>query len=200
MNKNADVLKTATPLNELTPASPEFAEQAFAKPAPNLGRHLLAEFFDCTPNVLNNNALVEQLMAEAAVACGATIVESCFHHFNPYGVSGVIVIAESHLTIHTWPEYGYASVDLYTCGDQCDPAVAFDYLQKAFQAGDSNYVQFARGLMNPKTGQMLNKPVQQMGETVRLNGEKTRQPSPQASSAASGAKAPEATANVPALR
>jgi S-adenosylmethionine decarboxylase proenzyme len=138
-------------------------EQHFAKPAPNLGRHLLAEFFDCTPNVLNNNALVEQLMTEAAVACGATIVQSCFHHFNPYGVSGVIVIAESHLTIHTWPEYGYASVDLYTCGDQCDPALAFNYLQDKFKASESNYLEFARGLMNPTTGKMMRHPARQVG-------------------------------------
>jgi S-adenosylmethionine decarboxylase len=139
------------------------ANQQYAKPAPNLGRHLLAEFFECTPNVLNNNALVEQLMTEAAVACGATIVQSCFHHFNPYGVSGVIVIAESHLTIHTWPEYGYASVDLYTCGDQCDPALAFNYLQDKFEAHESNYIEFARGLMNAKTGKMMRHPAQQVG-------------------------------------
>lgn len=105
-------------------------------------------------------------MAEAAVACGATIVNSCFHHFNPYGVSGVIVIAESHLTIHTWPEYGYASVDLYTCGDSCDPALAFNYLQEKFQASDSNYVEFARGLMDEKTGRMLHLPAQQRGPAI----------------------------------
>lgn len=149
----------------LTPAT---EHQAFAKPAPYLGRHLLAEFFDCTPNVLNNNSLVEQLMSEAAVACGATIVKSCFHHFNPYGVSGVIVIAESHLTIHTWPEYGYASVDLYTCGDQCDPTLAFEYLEKHFQSSDSNYVEFARGLMDPTTSKMLKKPVKVLSHSQNL--------------------------------
>gem|GEM_PF-199520 len=156
-----------SPLSSLeTPSTAQAHTQHFAKPAPNLGKHLLAEFFDCTPNVLNNNALVEQLMTEAAVACGATIVESAFHHFNPYGVSGVIVIAESHLTIHTWPEYGYASVDLYTCGDSCDPAVAFNYLQSKFQASDSNYVEFARGLMDPSTGKMLKRPAKQVGMPV----------------------------------
>ena len=132
----------------------------------NLGRHLLAEFFDCNPNVINNNALIEQLMKEAAVACGATIVQSCFHHFNPYGVSGVVVIAESHLTIHTWPEYGYASVDLYTCGDQCDPAVAFDYLQGKFHSAHCSYVEFKRGLMCDQTGNMLKAPAAQIGDAV----------------------------------
>ena len=64
-------------------------------------------------------------MVEAAEAARATIVKSVFHTFNPWGVSGVIVIEESHLTIHTWPEYKYAAVDLFTCGDMLDPLAAF---------------------------------------------------------------------------
>lgn len=55
-------------------------------------------------------------MNEAAEAMGATIVTSTFHHFSPLGISGVVVIMESHLTIHTWPEYGYAAIDIFTCG------------------------------------------------------------------------------------
>ena len=55
-------------------------------------------------------------MNAAAIEMQATIVNSNFHHFNPYGVSGVIIIKESHLTIHTWPEYGYAAIDIFTCG------------------------------------------------------------------------------------
>ncbi len=131
-----------------------------------LGRHLLAEFYDCNPNVLNNNALVEQLMKEAAVACGATIVSSCFHHFSPYGVSGVVVIAESHLTIHTWPEHGYAAVDLYTCGEACDPAVAFAYLNTAFSSGHATYVPFSRGLKCAQTDELLKLPPQAFGEPM----------------------------------
>ncbi len=75
-----------------------------------LGRHVLAEFFECDPNVLNNPTLVEQYMLEAALECGATVVQKCFHLFNPHGVSGVVIISESHLAIHTWPELGYAAV------------------------------------------------------------------------------------------
>jgi len=120
----------------------------------HLGQHLLAEFFDCNANILNNPSLIETLMKEAALACGATIVQSCFHRFDPIGVSGVVVIAESHLTIHTWPELGYASIDLYTCGDQCDPALAFDYLHEHLMCANANYSRFNRGLLNPATGEL----------------------------------------------
>jgi S-adenosylmethionine decarboxylase proenzyme len=157
---------TATELMDARHGATPSKPKAFAQPAPNLGKHLLVEFFDCDPNVLNNNALVEQRMIEAAHACKATIVETCFHHFSPYGVSGVIVIEESHFTIHTWPEYGYASVDLYTCGDLCDPVSGFNYLQDAFMAKHSSFIEFKRGLMNPSTGEMLKMPAMQVGEPI----------------------------------
>lgn len=116
--------------------------------APYLGRHILAEFFGCTANILNNVTLIEEQMKNAAIECGATIVESCFHMFNPHGVSGVVIIAESHLTIHTWPELGYAAVDLFTCGESCDPRVAYEYLKKAFNSHEGSFTELKRGMMN----------------------------------------------------
>lgn len=124
----------------------------------NLGRHLLAEFYDCNSNILNNVQRVEEAMTEAAIACGATVVQKNFHHFSPYGVSGVVIIAESHLAIHTWPEYGYAAVDLFTCGASCDPKVAYDYLQEALGSGSAFYSHLKRGLLNVETHQMIEAP------------------------------------------
>lgn len=124
----------------------------------NLGRHLLAEFYECNSNILNNLQLIEQAMCEAAIACGATIVTKNFHHFSPYGVSGVVVIAESHLAIHTWPEYGYAAVDLFTCGSSCDPRVAHDELVKALGAKSTYISELKRGLMNPESMKMVHSP------------------------------------------
>jgi len=115
-----------------------------------LGRHVLAEFFECDPNVLNNPTLVEQYMLEAALECGATVVQKCFHLFNPHGVSGVVIISESHLAIHTWPELGYAAVDLFTCGEQCDPKVAYEFLKKRFNSKDASYSQLNRGILDDK--------------------------------------------------
>ena len=102
-----------------------------------LGRHILVEFLNCKADVLNDVVAIENAMVEAAQIAGATVINSTFHHFSPYGVSGVVVIQESHLAIHTWPEYRYAAVDLFTCGDTVDPWVSFEHLKKAFEASYS---------------------------------------------------------------
>jgi len=136
-----------TPINEATEKKmPQY-----------LGRHILAEFFECDPNVLNNPELVEKYMLQAALECGATVVNKCFHLFAPHGVSGVVIISESHLAIHTWPEYGYAAVDLFTCGEQCDPKVSYEFLKDKFNSRDAKYSQLNRGLMDTDT-MLMHKP------------------------------------------
>lgn len=102
-----------------------------------LGRHILVEFMNCKADVLNDVTAIENAMVQAAQIAGATVINSTFHHFSPYGVSGVVVIQESHLAIHTWPEYRYAAVDLFTCGDSVDPWVSFEHLKEAFGASYS---------------------------------------------------------------
>jgi len=114
----------------------------------NLGRHILVEFYNCDSSLLNDHGRIERCMNEAAVIAHATVVESVFHTFNPYGVSGAVVISESHLTIHTWPEYGYAAVDLFTCGDEVDPWPAFDYLNRELRAERTETTEIARGAID----------------------------------------------------
>lgn len=122
----------------------------------NLGQHVLAEFFECDPNILNSINSVEKHMVDAALECGATIVQKCFHMFNPYGVSGVVIISESHLAIHTWPELGYAAVDLFTCGSSCDPMVAYEFLKKKFNSRQANYTELKRGIIDSETMKLSN--------------------------------------------
>jgi S-adenosylmethionine decarboxylase len=109
------------------------------------GQHLLAEYFGCDPQVLNDPIGVEEKMRQAAVAAGANIVASAFHRFAPQGVSGVVVIEESHLSIHTWPETGYAAVDFYTCG-QCLPERSHRMLLSALRASGAEVMLVERGL------------------------------------------------------
>lgn len=97
-----------------------------------LGRHLLLELYDCNREVLNQVEPVETILKEAALAANATIIESAFHHFSPYGVSGVIIISESHLTIHTWPEYGYAAIDVFSCDTEMNMVRLEKMLVSAF--------------------------------------------------------------------
>jgi len=110
-----------------------------------LGRHIIVEYYDCDEQLMNDVTHIEASMEQAAEAAGATIINSTFHHFSPYGVSGVVVIQESHLAVHTWPEYGYASVDLFTCGGSVDPWVAYRELKAHFKATHGSAVELQRG-------------------------------------------------------
>ena len=124
----------------------------------HLGRHVLAEFFECDPNTLNSIDKVEKYMMEAALECGATIVQKCFHMFSPYGVSGVVIISESHLAIHTWPELGYAAVDLFTCGSKCDPKVAYEFLKNKFSSKNASFTELKRGIISKDHMKVEEKP------------------------------------------
>ncbi|MEL7349936.1 MAG: polyamine aminopropyltransferase [Cyanobacteria bacterium P01_A01_bin.116] len=114
----------------------------------SLGRHILVEFHGCSAEILNDVPLIEHDMIEAATKSGATIINSVFHHFSPFGVSGVIVIQESHLAIHTWPEYRYAAVDLFTCGTTVNPWVSYESLKAAFQAEHGSAIEINRGQLD----------------------------------------------------
>lgn len=106
--------------------------------------HILAELLFCPADVLDDLDAIEAAMRQAAVAAGATIVRAAFHRFAPQGVSGVVVVEESHLSIHTWPERGYAAVDFFTCGD-CRPAEAQRVLAQALGAGRVETMRLDRG-------------------------------------------------------
>ena len=114
----------------------------------SLGRHILVEYFDCSSEVLNDVILIEKAMVKASEAAGATIINSTFHHFSPFGVSGVVVIEESHLAVHTWPEYKYAALDLFTCGESIDPWISYELLKDAFKAKSGSSLEMLRGSLS----------------------------------------------------
>ena len=91
-----------------------------------LGNHLLVELYECDAGKLNDLGKLELVLGKAVRISGATPLKASFHQFAPQGVSGVIIIAESHFTIHTWPEYGYAALDIFTCGQTIDSQKALD--------------------------------------------------------------------------
>jgi spermidine synthase len=110
-----------------------------------LGRHLLVELYEGDPEILDDVGAIERLMTEAAEVADATVIHTAFHHFSPKGVSGVVVVQESHLAIHTWPEWGFAAIDLFTCGEQMAPWRACDYLQAHLKAGRRSTMEIDRG-------------------------------------------------------
>lgn len=123
-----------------------------------LGRQILVEYYHCNPQVLNDREGIALAMGEAARLSGATVVEEVFHLFNPHGISGVVVIAESHLSIHTWPEYGYAAVDLFTCGEEIKPEKAFEHLKKVLGADSVSVMELKRGILDPGNQPLRHKP------------------------------------------
>jgi S-adenosylmethionine decarboxylase proenzyme len=108
------------------------------------GQHILIDYFGCNSAVLNDALMLEKHLLEAAHLIGATIISVQFNAFNPIGVSGVIIIAESHLTIHTWPELGYAAVDFFTCGEM-DTRVGLEYLEVVLEAKEVKVQEIKRG-------------------------------------------------------
>ncbi len=132
-----------------------------------LGRHILLELYQCNIETLNEPARIESILIEATKASGATIVSHDFHAFNPYGVSGVIIIAESHVTIHTWPEYGYAAVDIFTCGESIDPWVIQDKIAADLGSESTSTMEMKRGLFKMPQGESIHhKPLQGAIESI----------------------------------
>lgn len=112
-----------------------------------LGKHILAEFYDCDVNRINDEKFLEELFVNTATEAGATVINSSFHKFSPHGVSGVVVISESHLTIHTWPEYGYCAVDIFTCGDRIDNNLCLAKLRDKLESKRHSVVEMSRGVL-----------------------------------------------------
>lgn len=121
-----------------------------------LGKEVLVELYGCNPAVLDNVKILEQHLRLSAQKANATVVKSVFHRFSPYGVSGVVVIAESHIAIHTWPEYRYAAVDIFTCGDTIDPWIACDYLKEVLEAESISSIELRRGNFKTAKGEQIS--------------------------------------------
>jgi S-adenosylmethionine decarboxylase len=105
------------------------------------------ELNGCNPKLLGDVKRVEDIMVAAAKIAKATVVGVHFHQFSPFGVSGVVVIAESHLAIHTWPEHAYAAVDIFTCGETLNSELAAQYLVEKFQSRQPSLMELKRGLI-----------------------------------------------------
>jgi len=93
-----------------------------------MGRHVIADLHDVSAEVLGSIDFWKEILIDGAKKSGATVLSDHFHHFGEgYGITGVIVLAESHISIHTWPENNYAAIDVFMCGT-CDPEVAVDHI------------------------------------------------------------------------
>ncbi len=111
-----------------------------------LGKHILIELNDCNKDLLNDIEYLRTSLSDVARLIGATVIKDTFYQFTPQGVSGVVIIAESHLSIHTWPEFNFAAVDVFTCGDVIEPRNAVKPLADRLKARSTTYLEVKRGV------------------------------------------------------
>lgn len=112
----------------------------------SIGHHYIVEASGCDPKVISSVEKVQQILVNAAEIAGAHVWSISVNKFPPHGVSGVIVISESHISTHTWPEYGYVALDFYTCGANTDPEKAVFYAVEAFGSSTSHITEITRGI------------------------------------------------------
>jgi S-adenosylmethionine decarboxylase len=117
----------------------------------------LVELKDCNPDILKDLEKVRSALVSAAKKAKATVIDFSFREFQPFGISGVVIIAESHLTIHTWPEYSYAAVDIFTCGDLIKAEVAASYIIKQLESKNPSIVEMKRGIISHKNEKLPHK-------------------------------------------
>jgi len=120
-----------------------------------LGRHLIVEMWGVDPGLLDDEARLRELLVEAARHAGGKIIGVLFHKFEPQGVTGVVAIAESHISIHTWPEFGYAAMDIFTCGSHVDPWRAFELAREELKPKNVNVFEIKRGLLPEGEGETV---------------------------------------------
>ena len=117
-----------------------------------LGTQILLELKDCNRDLLNDLPHIRDSLLQAARKTGATVIGQSFHQFSPQGVTGVVAIAESHLCIHTWPEYGYAAVDIFTCGEGFKPLDAVALVVDSLECADHSVTEIQRGVLPQLAG------------------------------------------------
>ncbi len=110
----------------------------------NVGRHCILELYQCNHEKLNDEAFIRTTITSSAKIAGATLINLVTHSFKPQGVTGLALLAESHISIHTWPEIGYAAIDVFTCGDHTMPEKACELFFKDFLAKDFSFKNLAR--------------------------------------------------------
>ncbi len=124
----------------------DMKSQAYDNNAPIRGVHICVDFYGCKKSYLDDPQYLRDTLVKAAKHANATVLGICEHKFQPHGVTTLLLLAESHISIHTWPEHDYAAIDVFTCGPNMDPQKAVDYLRAALEAHDEQNTTLERGM------------------------------------------------------
>ena len=123
-----------------------------------VGTHCILELHGCCFDTLNDEHFIRDALRQASKRSGSTLLKLASHRFEPQGVTAVGLLAESHLSIHTWPEHGYAAVDIFTCGEDARPRLACEYLARRLGAREQSLLILPRGARAGAEGQMAAAP------------------------------------------
>ncbi len=127
----------------------------------SLGQQLIVELYGCNRTLLDDPSRLEPILTEAISRAGGTVIKPFFHQFSPHGVSGIVVIAESHVAIHTWPEFGYCALDVFTCGTQVKTDEIYEYVRAELEAREASIMEVKRGTLHlPAHEQLRHKPME----------------------------------------
>lgn len=125
-----------------------------------LGRHVLCEAFECDSDYLNDEKRICQILTAAAEVAKTELRDLMVETFTPYGITAVAIVSESHLSIHTWPELGYAAIDVFTCGDKSDPVAAAEFIARQLDSAFVTQNEIKRGVIlwmnRNRKGSMFN--------------------------------------------
>lgn len=111
----------------------------------NIGHQVLIDIYECDYERMENMEYIQDMMFELAKILKTNIRKIAFEKFNPYGISGVLIISESHITIHTWPEYRYVGIDIFTCSKKVEYNSAIDFLLKKLDTKKYEIKEIQRG-------------------------------------------------------
>ena len=125
------------------------------KPLVPVGSHCILELYECPNHLLNDFEFITQALKEAVKEAKSTLLKEVTHQFEPYGITALALLAESHISVHTWPEIGYVAVDMFTCGEHAQPEKACNYLTKAFKASKHVLLTLPRGRISPEIQKRL---------------------------------------------
>ncbi len=130
-----------------------------------VGKHCILELYNCPTSLLNDVGFIREALQTAAKTAKSTLLKEISYQFEPYGVTALALLAESHISIHTWPEIGYIAVDVFTCGEHAKPEKACEYLIKAFQASKHVLMTLPRGKFSPT----VQPTIKQLEEALLIN-------------------------------
>lgn len=131
--------------NNKTKSAFKNTAEGFLKHRNYVGVHMVGDFWG--GRVIENKEKIKEILLEATRRAEDTPLQVVVHKFNPQGLSGVVLLSESHISVHTWPEVGYVGVDVFTCGENDKPDKALRYLQEVFQPTQVEFNKFKRGTL-----------------------------------------------------